>query len=65
MASFAQAIRILTPFFAELPQAHLGLMQRMCQDCLRLGEAAALAPDTDLLAPLIAVFEELNSPEQP
>jgi hypothetical protein len=30
-----------------------------------LTDAAGLAPDTDLLAPVIAVFGKLNSPGHP
>jgi tetratricopeptide (TPR) repeat protein len=60
IVSFAEAVRILSPFFAARPQAHLRLMQTIHRWYLQAVEAAGLAPDIDLLAPVVAVFEKLN-----
>ncbi len=60
MEPLAEAIRLLTPFFARRPQAHAGLMQTMCRNYLQVAQSAAISPDAALLAPANAIFEKLH-----
>ena len=61
IASFADAVRTLTPTFVRYPAAIAPLMAQMLGDYLRLCEAASVEPNRELLAPVIAVFEQLKS----
>jgi tetratricopeptide (TPR) repeat protein len=60
LASLAEALRLLTPFFSELPLAYGKLIQTIRGLYLRAAEAANVAPDTTLLAPVSAILEKLN-----
>jgi len=62
MEPLAEAIRLLTPFFSRLPQAHAPLMQGLCSVYLQAAQSANLAPDNALLGPVAAIFEKLGSP---
>jgi len=53
MASFAEAVRVLTPLCLRLPQAHLPLMRALLRAYLRAAERAGAEPDPELLAPLL------------
>jgi len=61
----AGAIRLLTPFFSRLPQAHAPLMRWICDLYNQAAQSAGIAPDPNLLAPVIAVFEKIESSGQP
>ena len=61
IASFAEAVRTLTPTFVRYPMAIERMMAQMLGDYLRLCEAASVEPNVELLAPLVAVFEQLKS----
>jgi tetratricopeptide (TPR) repeat protein len=61
LEALAQAIRLLTPLFSKLPLAHGRLMQNIYDQYLRAAEAANVAPDMTLLAPVIPILEKLNS----
>jgi tetratricopeptide (TPR) repeat protein len=61
----AEAIRLLTPFFTRQPQAHAPLMQGICGLYFQAAQSAGIVPDTNLLAPVIAVFEKIESSGQP
>ena len=61
IASFAEAVRTLTPTFVRYPAAIAPLMAQMLGDYLRLCEAASVEPNRELLAPVITVFEQLKS----
>ena len=63
MEPLAEAIRLLTPLFSRLPQAHAPLMRYICGVYIQAAQSADIAPDITLLAPLIAVFEKLESSE--
>jgi tetratricopeptide (TPR) repeat protein len=60
-----EAVRLLTPFFSDLPLAHGRLMRDICGGYLRTAGAAKVAPDGALLGPVIAVFDRVNSAESP
>ena len=60
MASFAEAIGILTPFFLGLPQAHGGLMAAICKNYLEAAKAAGLEPDFALLGPVVEIFQRIK-----
>ncbi|TDG29569.1 tetratricopeptide repeat protein [Paracraurococcus ruber] len=55
--SFAEGIAVLRDPFLSLPAAFAQLMLALCQDYLQAQEAAGLAPDEDLLAPIIPMLE--------
>jgi tetratricopeptide (TPR) repeat protein len=61
MGPLAEAIRILTPFLSRLPRAHAPLARFLCSVYLQAAQAAEIEPNLTLLAPMTAVFEELNS----
>ena len=61
IASFVEAVRTLTPTFIRYPAAIATLMTQMLRHYLRLCEVASVEPDKELLAPVIAVFEQLKS----
>src|ERR1019366_8988363 len=54
--SLAEAMRIITPFFSRLPQAHAPLMQTIRDLYLSAAQAAAVAPDSAILDPVTAIF---------
>jgi tetratricopeptide (TPR) repeat protein len=59
----AEAIRLLTPFFSMLPQAHAPLMRYICALYALATLSVDVAPDIALLSPVAAAFEKLNSSE--
>ena len=61
IASFAEAVRTLTPTFIRYPAALARLMTQMLRDYLRLCKETSVEPDREMLAPVIAVFEQLKS----
>ena len=60
ITSFAEAVRTLTPTFVRYPSAIAQLMMQMLGAYLQLCEAAHVEPNVELLAPVIAVFEQLK-----
>ena len=63
MEPLAEAIRLLTRFFAQSPQAHAPQMRWLFGLYIEAAESAHVDPDLTLLAPVIAVLERLSSPE--
>jgi tetratricopeptide (TPR) repeat protein len=61
MASFSEAIRLLTPAFSRYPQAFAGLMRWIRGEYLEAAQAAGADLDEGLLAPVNAVFEAMGS----
>jgi tetratricopeptide (TPR) repeat protein len=60
-----EAIRLLTPFFSRLPHAHAPLMRALRGLYLQAAQSARVPPDAALLAPVNAVFESIESPDNP
>jgi hypothetical protein len=52
------ALRLLTPFFQQLPLVHAGLMAAICREYVDDMAALDREPDLELLAPVIAIFEK-------
>src|ERR1019366_509769 len=63
MEPLAEAIRILSPFFSRLPQAHAPLMQVIRDLYLIAAQAPGVTHDSAILDPVAAIFERLKSPE--
>ena len=57
VASDREAVAALSGPFLALPQAFAGLMLTCVQLYLRRAEAAGIAPNDDLLAPLVPALE--------
>ena len=64
MERLAEAIRILTPFFTRLPQAHGPLMQTLLNWYAQAAEAAEVEMDSGLIAPVVEVLEHLKPENQ-
>jgi tetratricopeptide (TPR) repeat protein len=60
LAPYAAAIRILTPFFARLPDAHSPLMQAIRSRYLQAAQAAGVSPDPTLLPAADSIFEKVE-----
>ncbi len=58
-ASFREAIETLRGPFLALPQAFASLMLALARGYIRACEAAGIAPDNDLLAPIVPVLHRL------
>jgi len=65
MESLAEAIRVITPFYSQRPEAHEQFIQSFCLQYMVAAQAANVAPDYALLAPLMADHVTLQSPELP
>jgi tetratricopeptide (TPR) repeat protein len=65
--SFADGIRALTPLFQKTPAAHAQLMENLCREYREAVKQAGQPPDMALIAPVLAVFEQLeeNAPQTP
>jgi tetratricopeptide (TPR) repeat protein len=63
MERLTEAIRILTPFFERLPQAHRQLIEVIVELYSRAGERAGVEIDEALLAPVVGVCEKLKARE--
>ena len=60
ITTFAEGVVTLTATFIRYPAAISPLMMQMLLDYLRLCEEASVEPDRELLAPIVAVFEQLK-----
>jgi hypothetical protein len=56
-------LRLLTPFFQQLPLAYAGLMAAICRDYNDDMAALDRESDEELLAPVMAIFEKLKDNE--
>ncbi len=61
MALAEEAVRPLLPHLLRLPQAQAGLMGAIVRDYRRRCDTLGRAPDAELLAPLVAIFERLQA----
>ena len=61
ITSFDEPIWTLTYTFVRYPAAVAPLMTKMLREYLRLCNAASVALNVEILAPVIAVFEQLKS----
>ena len=62
-ALFEEGLRVLSPLFLALPQAHASLMDGLRNEYLSACAAAAREPETDLLAPIAAALDTLGRDE--
>lgn len=51
MGAFEEAIRVLTPFFSQLPEAYAALMEAIRGLYAGAAQAGGVAPDATLLGP--------------
>jgi hypothetical protein len=58
--AFADGVRTLTPAFCRLPEAFAPLMGALVSHYLTHVKELGEHPDTELLAPVIAKFEEIK-----
>jgi tetratricopeptide (TPR) repeat protein len=58
-ACFAEGIRVLTPVFLTLPEAHQALMAGLVEWYQQLSAELGEAPDAALLGPVLPVLEKL------
>ena len=63
LAAFAEGIGALRPAFLVLPTAFAGLMRALAREYITLATEHGEEPDGELLAPIIAKFEELSGEE--
>jgi tetratricopeptide (TPR) repeat protein len=60
-AAFSEGIRALLPAFLRLPAAYGGLMSALVRDYLSLAAQLGEAPDKDLLGPIVAAFQQMET----
>jgi hypothetical protein len=60
----AEAVALLGEPFFRLPFAFADLMSRMARDYLGRCEALGRTPDTALLDPIVAAFQQLQTPQE-
>ena len=58
--SFREGIEVLREQFLRLPQAYAQSMALLVQEYLRVCEATSNEPDMELLAPILAKFQEMQ-----
>jgi tetratricopeptide (TPR) repeat protein len=61
--TLAEGVGLLTPVFTAVPASVAGMMGGLAQSYLKQCEAAGREPDPELLGPVIAKFERLNTTE--
>jgi tetratricopeptide (TPR) repeat protein len=64
VAAFAEGVRALTPAFSRLPEAFAPLMRTLVSLYLTHTKELGESPDTELLAPILAKFEEIEDSEE-
>ena len=62
--AFADGVRTLAPAFLRLPHAFASLMAALVSEYLTHVKELGESPDTDLLAPIVAKFEEIKGSEE-
>ena len=60
LVSFAEGVRILTPHFQALPEAHLAVMRLLVKEYERLARALNQTPEAGLLEPVVEIIQRLN-----
>jgi len=63
--SFREGIETLRALFEKLPDAFAPLMRNLCGGYLEATRSAGQEPDEKLLAPVRAVFAQLQTPNEP
>ena len=58
--AFAEGVRTLAPAFEQLPEAFARLMGALVSEYLTHVKELGESPDMDLLAPIVAKFEEIK-----
>jgi tetratricopeptide (TPR) repeat protein len=61
LADLHEAIRLLTPYFRDIPNAHIRLMGGLLTDCLAVSKALGREPDNSVLGPSLEVLARLRS----
>ena len=56
LESFAEGLRVLTPLFRALPEAHAALIQQLAGNYIRVCKGLGRDPDPELLGPVAEVL---------
>ena len=57
---YEESLRLLTPPFLQLPQAHAPLMQAIVELYFRSLQTVGQAPDVELLTPIVEQLQRLE-----
>ena len=61
LADLHEGIRLLTPYFRDIPNAHIRLMGGLLTDSLAVAKALGCEPDNSVLGPALEVLAGLRS----